>query len=73
MNINYFRAIGDVSAKNSAMTRGCPNFNDGAFSPSSVTVGCTTRWMPSPLKPQYMGRHAQSKVDPIVKTIFRVQ
>ena len=27
------------------------NFKDGAFSPFSVTVGCTTRWMPSPLKP----------------------
>jgi hypothetical protein len=26
-------------------------FRAGAFSPLSVTVGCTTRWMLSPLKP----------------------
>src|ERR1017187_1364665 len=34
------RCWNSVSANNSAMTRGWPNFNDGAFSPSSVTVGC---------------------------------
>jgi hypothetical protein len=33
------------------MTLGWPNFKAGAFSLSSVTVGCTTRWMLSPLKP----------------------
>ena len=36
---------------NNAMTLGWPNFNPGDFFPSSSTVGCTARWMPSPLMP----------------------
>src|ERR1022692_4560324 len=40
-----------VSASSSAITRGWPNFNPGAFWPSSVTAGCTTLWMLSPLMP----------------------
>src|ERR1700686_845718 len=51
-----------VSASSSAITRGWPNFSPGAFLPSSVTAGCTTRWMLSPLKPLlWLTRFTSSK------------
>ena len=49
--LSGIRCWNKVRARNKAITRGWPNFNAGAFSPTSVTVGCTTLWMLSPLKP----------------------
>ena len=53
------------------MTRGWPNFKAGAFLPSSVTVGCTTRWMLSPLKPLlWLTRSTSSRRRLISRPIF---
>ena len=53
------------------MTRGWPNFSAGAFSSFSVTVGCATRWMRSPLKPLlWLTRSTSSKHRLIWRPIF---
>src|ERR1022692_2281571 len=60
-----------VSASSSAITRGWPNFNPGAFWPSSVRAGCTTLWMLSPLMPLlWMTRSTSSKRRLICRPIF---
>src|ERR1017187_10107823 len=60
-----------VSASSSAITRGWPNFNPGAFWPSAVTAGCTTLWMLSPLMPLlWLTRSTSSKRRLICRPIF---